>query len=727
MQNKKSFLVLIATLFLNTLLATDYYVSKQGNDSNTGTVAAPLLTINKALSKMNAGDNCFVANGTYYETVTFPRSGTCDQPISLIAQGDSVIISGAKPVNSWIDRGNGIFKTDLPQQVTQLFLNRKPQVKAKYPNQKADTNLFNITTFDLEWNEADKTIISGALNHTGNYWKGATVWAMVGHRWISQTAKVTSSSGSMLTFDFNSYEGDHGIEGIGFLTNTLKVLDTTAEWHWEKDTLYYIPSNTIKLEEELVEAKINKWVLDLSGREYIHVEGIRTFAGTINMDDAHYCVLKGMEVKYLSEYDYIDKEKISWVSSWSRHEWTNINTPYGMGIGIFGNYNRIEDCHISWSAGDGITLFGDSNLVVNSTIHDCNYRGTDCNPVSLAGKGNQLLQNEIYNGGRSVIQVVNLGTEFTVKYNRLYQSGLLNWDVGVFYAFDVQSKGSEVAYNWISQGHSDNPENWGAAGIYIDNNCHDFLIHHNVIWNSKESGIKINMPANGHEVYHNTIFLSGDINVYLHPDYAHLPSGNCKFYNNYVDYTLPTLEWMDFSNNVSTTQDFLVDREGFNFMPLAANEELIDKGKIIEGINDDYSGDAPDVGAYEHGESWSAGPYAGNIDCSCDECDEHGKAGNCECGYLGEPTGLPSYNLENANRLKIYPNPAKEYLKISLDNKPCNAQWEIVDMTGKTVLKGKIKQSYPIYLEVNTLNPSQYLLKVKSRTEEYVGAFMVVK
>ena len=40
----------------------------------------------------------------------------------------------------------------------------------------------------------------------------------------------------------------------------------------------------------------------------------------------------------------------------------------------------------------------------------------------------------------------------------------------------------------------------------------------------------------------------------------------------------------------------------------AKNSALIDKGVLVEGINDNYQGDAPDIGAYEYGGYyWTAG------------------------------------------------------------------------------------------------------------------------
>jgi hypothetical protein len=68
-------------------LATDYYVSPTGSDSNSGTLAAPFATIPKAVSVVAAGDNIYLRGGThsYSSTITIARAGTASAPIKLQA------------------------------------------------------------------------------------------------------------------------------------------------------------------------------------------------------------------------------------------------------------------------------------------------------------------------------------------------------------------------------------------------------------------------------------------------------------------------------------------------------------------------------------------------------------------------------------------------------------------------------------------------------------------
>src|SRR5664279_1798551 len=69
-----------------TALATEYYISPTGSDSNPGTLAAPWGTIQKGADTAVAGDTVWIRGGTYKITtphtsgsgITFSKSGTSD-------------------------------------------------------------------------------------------------------------------------------------------------------------------------------------------------------------------------------------------------------------------------------------------------------------------------------------------------------------------------------------------------------------------------------------------------------------------------------------------------------------------------------------------------------------------------------------------------------------------------------------------------------------------------
>ncbi|MEU8656466.1 right-handed parallel beta-helix repeat-containing protein [Actinoplanes philippinensis] len=89
--------VLSAVFQVPASAATMLYVATNGNDSNAGTQAAPLATIQKAISLITAGGTIAVRGGTYAlsSNLQITKSGTSSAPITLTAYGsERVIIDG---------------------------------------------------------------------------------------------------------------------------------------------------------------------------------------------------------------------------------------------------------------------------------------------------------------------------------------------------------------------------------------------------------------------------------------------------------------------------------------------------------------------------------------------------------------------------------------------------------------------------------------------------------
>ncbi|MBK8504808.1 MAG: T9SS type A sorting domain-containing protein [Saprospiraceae bacterium] len=81
--------------FITNLTASTYYVSEMGNDTNPGTNSEPWASIQFAIDSASAGDTIAILAGTYYERVSFSRSGVAGMPIILRnAPGAAAIIDG---------------------------------------------------------------------------------------------------------------------------------------------------------------------------------------------------------------------------------------------------------------------------------------------------------------------------------------------------------------------------------------------------------------------------------------------------------------------------------------------------------------------------------------------------------------------------------------------------------------------------------------------------------
>ena len=91
-------------------IGNKYYISKTGNNSNSGNSTSPFLTITKGLSVAASGDTVFVKSGTYQEYVHFLNSGSAGSPIVLSNFGKDIVTIDAANTNVYcIYAGNQSF------------------------------------------------------------------------------------------------------------------------------------------------------------------------------------------------------------------------------------------------------------------------------------------------------------------------------------------------------------------------------------------------------------------------------------------------------------------------------------------------------------------------------------------------------------------------------------------------------------------------------------------
>ncbi|TDC12566.1 DUF1565 domain-containing protein [Streptomyces sp. 8K308] len=77
--------------------ATALYVSPSGNDSNAGTLTAPLRTVQRAVDLAVAGDTIYLRAGTYAPStnIQLNKNGTANQPFTLTNyNGEQAVIDG---------------------------------------------------------------------------------------------------------------------------------------------------------------------------------------------------------------------------------------------------------------------------------------------------------------------------------------------------------------------------------------------------------------------------------------------------------------------------------------------------------------------------------------------------------------------------------------------------------------------------------------------------------
>lgn len=95
LRNRIQIYILLLMLLLQVkLFAQNIFVSNTGNDSNSGTIESPLVSISSAINKIKSGDTIFIRAGIYNlnSTINISKSGTSESKIFLFAYMNEKVI-----------------------------------------------------------------------------------------------------------------------------------------------------------------------------------------------------------------------------------------------------------------------------------------------------------------------------------------------------------------------------------------------------------------------------------------------------------------------------------------------------------------------------------------------------------------------------------------------------------------------------------------------------------
>lgn len=608
------------------------YVSNAGDDIiGNGSLETPLKTIQKAVDMAVNGDEIVIRGGIYRESIKV----NIDNLTIKNYLDEYVLITGLAKVEGWEQYKGNIYKAqfnsvnfDSNMAYSQLFVNGKFKEPARYPNEDGDK------LSSLEWMSSETKAHSAAnkakvnLNETfpTHYWDGGYY---VGTNTSDHNAfnaakgKIDFSNGNTLEcsdicLNWNlNWKSSVGI-GRGYILYHLNALDIPGEWAYKNNELYYMVNDGQNITELNIEVRVLLWLIDISNRTDIKLNGLNFKAGLANLENATNCVIDKCTFRYLSPFS------------------THYSHPYGIktdgsnGIYVSGIGNTISNSYFGRSYAACITLEGQNNVIENCIIEDGNWTGERMGLINLYGKGNQINRNTIRKAGRAAIDGGNqiwinkYGSDYIIQGNHLYDAMQLSTDGGAFYTNHKSNKQSayanaKICYNWISTGTKGDIFGKIRVGVYIDDNTSGVLVHHNVIYNTKEA-VRTNQANQDIRIFNNTV-----MNCFMsHARWIPAPniSADIITCNNISGAPATPFIGTENSNNYysAETETVFEDWQNFDFR-LRSGSGAIDYGIEIEGITDGYLGEAPDAGAYEYGKAnWRAGAdWDINDTCFIDE------------------------------------------------------------------------------------------------------------
>ncbi|MFP4354727.1 MAG: hypothetical protein ACLFUJ_06340 [Phycisphaerae bacterium] len=583
----------------------DIWVSPRGDDAAEGTKQAPLQTIQAAADKLEPGQTCLVLPGTYYESVKPTWSGRDDAPIRFIAPAEAVVISGT-PIENWTAGPDNVWTAETKVHPKQLFVadgdQPRPLTWARYPDDSGDPWNPNVLVLNRK---QEQLAVGPGLDQPAGTWKGAHIWAIDDQRgWVAEVNTVTESQPGQVSLERPKGWWPVGGRGYVILMGVRPALDAPGEWLYIDGRIHLVCAEGQDPNEQTYFATDDGHAFDLAGRKHVGIEGFQLVGSRINFDGAEHCWAANVNAVHLTSGRDLRK-------GFCRDGGTDADSQ-GLGIVLGGRSNEIRNSRIDFSAGDGVSIFGENNAVRNCVISNCSTLATDCAPITVTGRGHTIEHNTLYNGGRSILvhRYLKAGR---IAHNHMYNSGLLSRDLGMTYTYHTDGEGTEIAYNVIH--HNFAPGNGGCVGIYLDDRSQNHVVHHNVVYQVNEA-LALNPPENtGNKIYNNT-FSAFSRTVSMSLKRPQNLEGTVIRNNIFLAEVMPAKHMpnVTIDTNIRPGTDPKLAAPAERNYQLTSGSPAIDAGKVLPPWTDGYLGEAPDIGAFEFGkEPWRYGaPHAGS-------------------------------------------------------------------------------------------------------------------
>ncbi len=594
------------------------FVSPDGDDANPGTIQSPVKTIGEAFTKL-AGDTIFLYEGRYHEeSVLLGKSGVEGAPIVITPlPGHHVVFDGTVAVNStWENHSGNIYKTNFGTELWQLFSGDTLLMPARWPN--AFLHDGSVWDRELYWAHGDESLStngievddpSGAndLAASGIDATGAMAVMNVGS-WKTSAREVLSHSAGSNTFEYDpvtfTYKTKHHYY---YLEGTLELLDAPGEWCYDVasgDLYAWIyddidPGNSLR-------GKDQSYALSFTNCNYIQIKGIDFFATTLKFDNCRQAVVEDCNFNYPSSSKRVLMNNA--VPDVLIME-NSTSTP---------SNNKLINCTIQNTESHAFYLEGNSNLVENCRLINIDWVVADrpalMNSIYLAGDNNIFRRNTVSNCGAS--STIFPGNFPVVEYNRVWSTGHMQSDGSITQVVIGGQPGSIIRNNWFHNTVKSGarfdapipPTSWGYGGT----------MQHNVIW---ETGSGLMLKGEYHYGFNNTVYGTDNNGIIVLDDSGDAGGANVGTVtrNNISDkLSGHRKDWMAVPGIADHNWNGYVEEETFNSQLLDPynldfrpnpDGNLIDAGDFVDGHTILFHGDAPDIGAYEYGDSiyWIAG------------------------------------------------------------------------------------------------------------------------
>lgn len=547
------FTILLLLITVNVKASgNEIYVSLAGSDSNSGTISAPLKSLEAARLKARVmrenGNsehiNIYIREGEYYIEKSFILNEFDSNTSYSAYNGEKVTLKGSVVLDNSRFReitGNEalshfpdsetaekvkmynlnphelkilkmnyrgsynptwVIKTSNPQE---LIVNGEMQNIARWPN----NGFAEVKEVTDAGEYADEETSRGFTFKTGyngiRHWdkaENALIYGLFSNGWADQSFKISGSNASdnsVTTIEPPRYEPVSG--GKYYIFNLLEELDHEGEYYIdsEKGILYYYPTDSF-VNDKIELTNLKYPLLKITDAENITISGIE-FANS----NGNGISVKNCDNIKITECGFKNLGKSAVV----------INNSYNCGVdssvidSVLGGVS-ISDC------GDMENLKNGNCYVTNTKIS--NYQNVTYQAaITISGVGNRATNNEISDGNHLAIQFY--GNEHLIEYNNIHDVLKCTSDAGVIYCGQTwTSRGNIIRYNYIHDIKNEMNIGYTLIALYFDDGFCSADVYGNIIENFP--GIGIYVSGRDFNVYNNLIINSTGNAVYARQRFA---------------------------------------------------------------------------------------------------------------------------------------------------------------------------------------------------------------
>lgn len=635
--------VALTYLLGSAVLGRDLFVAPGGSDRNPGSHDSPLATIQHGIERLEAGDTLYLRGGRYREQIEANHvCGEEDAPICLRNYpGETAVIDGTEPIaalaeSAWMRETGAVHSIKLKQDVWQLFLDDQPAQPARFPNASLrDGSVWDMRASMLKPDEVTSTNLScPGLAGSGKDFTGAVAVLAVGH-WLTYARPVLfhKLGGSEIRYE-SQLSGMRGREvtlkphRFFYLLGRV-CLDRETEWWFDPETKtasFWAPGGTNPDEAGTVTARVRDYGLVVQGSQHFHVHGIEFFACAPFVDQSEDVIFADCRFRYPSENKFM-LGRFEWFSPWK-------SGPGNPGNNMFilrnGRQYALRNCLVEF-CNSPVGLLAEGIHIENCLFHDVEWDvNSDGGSGSVwIGAGSQAIRNTIHTCGNSE-GLRPIGPRAEIAWNHLYRMGLLQIDGAAINCGMQSHRGLAVHHNWVHDCNReairfDYPD---ADGLDPDGQAGTLCF--NVMWNSQLPMVKgdRNLVYNNVSFGHHKHGEFGDGSLAdvrdlvilgfrkIHRDVLFnehtLACNNVARLGHFIKGDeLPCREEHNL-NRPKAAENVLRDPSNWDFRP-KPNAEIVDAGRELSSqdkpdpdtplVPFGYLGRAPDIGAYECGDT----------------------------------------------------------------------------------------------------------------------------